>query len=156
VRGRHRPPADLFANIEALELEADRGNSQAVMASMRALVGLGLLPRLETKAAGPAVRPVSVSHVLEAFGGLSCPKCPSGRLVRSRSHSVADRLRKKFTDERLFRCESCAWRGWLPPPNEGGAPPIAPPFTPDLSPLDFAVAPQAMSHRPSFSPRDFS
>ena len=153
VRGRRRPPADLFAKIEGLELEADRGHSHAVMASMKEMVGLGL-PHLEAQAAEPVVQ--HVSHVLEAPAGPSCPKCPSGRLVRSRSHSMADRVRKRFTADRLFRCDACGWRGWLLAPNAGGAPPLEQPATPDLSPLDYAVAPQAMAHRPSFSPRDFS
>jgi DNA-directed RNA polymerase subunit RPC12/RpoP len=104
--------------------------------------------------AEPAVH--ASSNVLEALAGRSCPKCPSGRLVRSRSQSVADRLRKRFTAERLFRCEACGWRGWLLPQNASGAPPVEPLVTPDLAPLDYAVAHQAVAHRASFSPRDFS
>jgi len=153
VRGRRRPPADLILRVELLELEADRGNRHAVMGSMKELVGLGLV-RPDVKIAEPAVP--HVSNVVAAAAGPSCPKCPSGRLVRSRSHSMADRLRKRFTAERLFRCEACGWRGWLLSPSLGEAPPIEPLVTPDLSPLDYAVAQQAMAHRATFSPRDFS
>jgi FlaA1/EpsC-like NDP-sugar epimerase len=155
VRNRRRPPADLDVRVELLELDADRGHSHAVMASMKELVGLGL-PHQEANAIEPVVRHVHVSNVLTGPAGPSCSKCQSGRLVRSRSHSVADRLRKRLTAERLFRCDACGWRGWLPPPTVGGAPPIAPPFTPDLAPLDYAVSQRAMGHRRSFSPRDFS
>jgi len=93
---------------------------------------------------------------LEASAEQSCPNCPSGRLFRSRSHSMAERVRKQLTAQRLFRCEACGWRGWLLPPNVGEPPPIEAPVTPDLSTLDYAVAPHMMAHRASFSPRDLS
>jgi FlaA1/EpsC-like NDP-sugar epimerase len=155
VRGRRRPPADLIARVEVLELEAARGQSDSVMASMKELIGLGL-PRLVRDVAETETAAPHISNVLEAPAGQSCPKCPSGRLVRSRSHSMTERAWKQFTARRLFRCESCSWRGWLLPSDAGELPSIEAPLIPDLSPLDYAMAPQVMAHRASFSPRDLS
>jgi hypothetical protein len=69
---------------------------------------------------------------------------------------MAERVRKHLTARRQFRCDACHWRGWLMPPNESGRLPVEPPLVPDLSTLDYAVAPQMMAHRASFSPRDLS
>jgi hypothetical protein len=41
-----------------------------------------------------------------------CPTCGSGQLHRSHVRKVSERLRKRLTDKRLFRCEGCGWRGW--------------------------------------------
>jgi hypothetical protein len=153
VRGRHRPPANLLAQVRLLELEAARGHTATVVALMKDLVAMDLR-RPEAEVADTAVEPVSV--VLEDAAGQSCPKCPAGRLVRSHAHSIAERARKQLTAQRLFRCEACGWRGWLVP-NAWQPPPVEQPTTQDLSVLDYAIAaPHVMSDRPSFSPRDLS
>src|SRR5262249_42757755 len=141
------------ASIEALEWEADRGQQGTVLAMLTELVGLGQ-SRLEPLFQPPA--PVPVHGVVGTAGEPSCPKCSSGRIVRSHSHTAVERLRKRLTDRRLFRCDTCNWRGWLLPPNAVEAVPIDPPVVPDLTPIDFAVAPQATAHRAMFSPRDLS
>jgi hypothetical protein len=41
-----------------------------------------------------------------------CPSCASRRLHRSHVRKISERLRKRFTEKRLFRCEECGWRGW--------------------------------------------
>ncbi len=41
-----------------------------------------------------------------------CPSCGSPDIHRSRSTTAAERLKKRFTDERLHRCRACGWRGW--------------------------------------------
>jgi len=42
-----------------------------------------------------------------------CPLCASGRLRRSHVRRVSERVRKHFTQKRLFRCDDCGWRGWV-------------------------------------------
>ena len=156
VRGRRQPQADLMEKVQLLEMEAARGYSDAVMTSVKELVGLGL-SRLEGEVIRTAVQQVAnVAAQHAAPAGQACPKCPSGQLVRSRSHSMAERARKRLSAERLFRCDACGWRGWLMPLVVGEHPPIELPVNPDLSPLDYALAPQAMDHRASFSPRNLA
>ena len=41
-----------------------------------------------------------------------CPGCGSMRLHRSHVRKISERVRKRLTDKRLFRCEECGWRGW--------------------------------------------
>jgi len=79
--------------------------------------------------------------------------------VRSRTRTLSDRIRKQFTAQRPFRCDTCEWRGWLPPPRVGHQPAIDAPATPDLARLDYAaasVAPHSGDYRGRFSPRDLS
>jgi UDP-GlcNAc:undecaprenyl-phosphate GlcNAc-1-phosphate transferase len=44
--------------------------------------------------------------------GQRCPRCSSHTLYRSQLRSFSERIRKKLTEKRLYRCESCGWRGW--------------------------------------------
>jgi hypothetical protein len=46
------------------------------------------------------------------IAGDRCPKCSSFRMHRSHVRKISERVRKRLTDKRLFRCESCGWRGW--------------------------------------------
>jgi hypothetical protein len=43
-----------------------------------------------------------------------CPKCKSEDIHRSRSRSLWESWRKEITDNRLYRCRACGWRGWGP------------------------------------------
>ncbi|NOY05507.1 MAG: transposase [Chlorobi bacterium] len=45
--------------------------------------------------------------------GRTCPACGSSSLFRSHSKNLTERVRKKLTSQRLYRCHSCEWRGWL-------------------------------------------
>jgi hypothetical protein len=49
---------------------------------------------------------------LPLMAGEHCPKCASARLHRSHVRKMTERVRKHLTDKRLFRCETCGWRGW--------------------------------------------
>ncbi len=42
----------------------------------------------------------------------NCPSCESNRIHRSRTRTFVERLRRQFSSKRLFRCETCGWRGW--------------------------------------------
>ena len=158
VRSRQRAPADFLDRIDALEVAAAIGDRQKVLAGMKALVGMTVSvapPEDET-----IVVPVPAAAVtLYASASPVCPKCATGRLVRSRTRTLPDRIRKQFSAQRPFRCDTCDWRGWLPPPRVGHQPAGEAPATPDLSRLDYAAAtarPHSGDYRSRFSPRDLS
>jgi UDP-GlcNAc:undecaprenyl-phosphate GlcNAc-1-phosphate transferase len=44
-----------------------------------------------------------------------CARCGSRNLRRSRTKGIYERFRKLHTQARPFRCDDCAWRGWLLP-----------------------------------------
>jgi hypothetical protein len=47
--------------------------------------------------------------------GHTCRVCGHRTAQRSRSRWLGERLWKRFTPKRLFRCDRCGWRGWLQP-----------------------------------------
>lgn len=76
---------------------------------------------------------------------VSCPKCRSNRVHRSRTKTAWERLRRDFSHKRPFRCDECGWRGWgevterarpasLPAEGQNGAVP------PDFNAIDQALA----------------
>jgi FlaA1/EpsC-like NDP-sugar epimerase len=83
-----------------------------------------------------------------------CPACQSSALHRSRARTLAERLRRSYSDKRLFRCTSCDWRGWLVPLDFGAPGAAEPVLLPDLVALDSAVQGFQAPSRPTFSPRD--
>lgn len=44
--------------------------------------------------------------------GQRCPACSSYTLHRSHVKKLTERVQKKLTHKRLYRCQSCGWRGW--------------------------------------------
>jgi glycosyltransferase involved in cell wall biosynthesis len=67
----------------------------------------------------------------------TCPSCASSSAHRSRSRSRAERVRRDLTSDRLYRCHSCGWRGWLMPLDAGGSQgPVDAPPAPDFVRLD--------------------
>jgi predicted RNA-binding Zn-ribbon protein involved in translation (DUF1610 family) len=42
-----------------------------------------------------------------------CPKCGQPALRRSHSHYRFEKIRKKYSAKRPFRCHQCRWRGWI-------------------------------------------
>jgi UDP-GlcNAc:undecaprenyl-phosphate GlcNAc-1-phosphate transferase len=46
----------------------------------------------------------------------ACGSCGSQDLHRTRTWSIAERLRKHMTSKRPHTCASCGWRGWIVPP----------------------------------------
>jgi hypothetical protein len=55
---------------------------------------------------GHAPRPLSQADLAEA-----CPKCPGGRLIRSRTRGL-ERIVRYFFPVMLYRCDFCGWRGF--------------------------------------------
>jgi UDP-GlcNAc:undecaprenyl-phosphate GlcNAc-1-phosphate transferase len=52
---------------------------------------------------------------LPFFESEPCTRCGSRNLRRSRTKGIYERFRKLHTPARPFRCDDCAWRGWLLP-----------------------------------------
>lgn len=125
-------PASLWPRISELEALAVSGDGPGVRAALHELAGAPL----SEPAPQPAV-PVAVRDEASAGYTQQCPRCDA-RVHRSRSRGVHHRLRKRFTSTRLFRCNSCGWRGWLHPTEVAPPVPIASsrPDPPDLTALD--------------------
>jgi hypothetical protein len=79
-----------------------------------------------------------------------------GRARRSRVRALHEKVYKRFTAERPYRCPTCGWRGWLVPLDFGEHQPIDPVEKPDLASLDSAISRLPVQHPSGFSPRDLS
>jgi len=155
VRNRSKPDANLWASVESLEQQAHRGATADVLAAMHALVPeYGASPTLAPEQAQPQYR-VSSEVLAEAprAGDHACPHC-AGTMHRSHARSLPERLRKGFSHQRLFRCDSCGWRGWLVPLEFGDHQPMEARPAPDLSSLDSASYPIQGQPRQTFAPRN--
>jgi hypothetical protein len=157
VRSSVKPGENFFVDVERLEADAAEGRKDIVLASMRALVehfadagesadthlALEATDALAMSAAAPDEQP--------------CPRCPDGRVHRSRARSLPERIRKEFAAERPYRCSECGWRGWLTPLDFGElqqADTTATPAKPDLRALDSAVSALHIGPRHHFAPRN--
>jgi len=86
-------------------------------------------------------------------GDHACPHC-AGTMHRSHARSLPERLRKGLSHQRLFRCDSCGWRGWLVPLEFGDHQPMEARPAPDLSSLDSVSYPIQGQPRQTFAPRN--
>jgi FlaA1/EpsC-like NDP-sugar epimerase len=152
------PPstADLMAAVARVEEEAACGSASAVLAMLQSLTGLSQQP---SEVAAPSPVPVAErAPVVQEVPQLieqPCPHCASLRLHRSKARTIPERVRRRFSARRLYRCEDCQWRGWLLPIEFGDAPtPAAAAAAPDLTVLDNAVESLRMPLRRNFSPRE--
>ena len=121
-------------------------------------VALGLPPLLEPGTAARRVksapdalnraghadktpRAVDAGSPVSRQSAVGCPTCGSEQLVRSRSRSNAEKIRKHLTPKRIHRCARCGWRGWmLPSPHaDGDATLVRVPAPVDLSAIDAAI-----------------
>ena len=98
---------------------------------------------------------ISLGVVAEAHrpGDHACPHC-AGTMHRSHARSLLERVRKWFSHQRLFRCDSCGWRGWLVPLEFGDHQPMEARPAPDLSSLDSVSYPTQGQPRQTFAPRN--
>jgi FlaA1/EpsC-like NDP-sugar epimerase len=153
VRSRRRPAANLFSQIESLEADAARGHTNAVTTSIRELVAEPGTARVFKQPGETGIPHATAPFAADAER--HCPKCQFGRVRRSRVRSVPERIGRKLTAERLFRCGVCGWRGWLLPltVSDQTSFPDQPAIL-DLSSIDDVVAPRARIDRLAFSPRD--
>jgi len=157
VRSEHKPDEHFFVDVERLEADAAEGRTDLVLASMRGLVEhfAGVIPPPESEASSEPADQVT-SAAVSAFGydEQPCPRCPDGRVRRSRARSLPERIRRGFTSERLYRCAECGWRGWLMPMDFGDQKLIDAASSPDLRALDVTGPATEPVPRPHFSPRN--
>jgi FlaA1/EpsC-like NDP-sugar epimerase len=162
VTSRTQPVANFAAAIAHIERAAADGRSEVVLAALRELTGLSAEGEGAAMAAGEAVPALAAAEDVPgafpaAVGGhleQACPNCRSLALHRSRARTLAERMRRNYSDKRLFRCDDCNWRGWLVPLEFGEPVAVAPDAVPDLAALDSAVQGLQVPLRRSFSPRD--
>ena len=150
------PPGDLASAIAQIEADATSGRREEVLMALRGLAGM-IVPGEEP--AAPAIAPVPVAAAAAAAtssGEQPCPHCGASTLFRSRAKTVTERVRRGFSAQRLFRCTTCQWRGWLLPLHVSDAPAVEPSAAPDFSALDLALQASAPPPRRAFSPSDLN
>jgi FlaA1/EpsC-like NDP-sugar epimerase/predicted RNA-binding Zn-ribbon protein involved in translation (DUF1610 family) len=149
------PLGDVAPAIAQIEADAAEGRTEAVLGALRELAGLTTVAEPVTPRTTPEVVPLANASTAEGSVEQPCPQCHSARLHRSRARSVPERIRRKFSVERLFRCPDCGWRGWLLPLHFHDVDAFEPTSTPpDLASLDVALPPLAAPIRRAFSPED--
>jgi len=102
---------------------------------------------------GPEDHVRGTGPVAIAYLDLACPHC-AGAMHRSHARSLPERVKRGFSHQRLFRCDSCGWRGWLVPLEFGDHQPMEARPAPDLSSLDSVSYPIQGQPRQTFAPRN--
>jgi FlaA1/EpsC-like NDP-sugar epimerase len=144
--------ADLHAAIAQIEGDAACGRRDAMLAVLSELTGLSATAPPQPEPAPPE-KP-SRGPAVMASVEQPCPKCGASTLFRSKARSLPERMRRKWSALRLFRCTTCEWRGWLVPLHVSDAEAAEPAAIPNLAALDAALQVTAASQRRAFSPRD--
>ena len=163
VRPRLVPtPESLKDEVVALETLAWQGRREDVLRQIASMLpGYGPNIAIERPASKLSYTEIDAETEPDnqpdtAFAQI-CPACNSPEVHRSRSRSIAEKLKKAITEDRLFRCQKCGWRGWMTPLAHAASVPLDAKMaaTPDLRSLD-AVADvrPAAPVRAAFSPRD--
>ena len=160
VRPRQVPTRDSLLNaVGALEALAWEGRRSDVLSHLWAL-----LPDAGHKVAADAAAPtvkfeaadtevdIEADDTDTLVSAQRCPACSGSDVHRSRSRSLAERLKKSLTEERIFRCHRCGWRGWLPVLAPIERSPSAS-LAPDFKALDSVVENEG-SVPLAFSPRN--
>ena len=65
-----------------------------------------------------------------------CPACKRASAHRSKARWFGERLFKLSTSRRIYRCDSCGWRGWVLPMEQGAAFALESPADVDLKKID--------------------
>jgi FlaA1/EpsC-like NDP-sugar epimerase len=155
VRRRASVDRDLFTRVQALESEASMGRTASVLAAVKELIGTFQDAYGSTTAVPAQFDPKQPAATdIPGHDEQACPACGTARARRSRARTIAERLRKEITVERLFRCDECGWRGWLVPLQLRQPAPVDALPAVDLTILDAVTEPPAAANRPSFSPRN--
>ena len=161
VSSRHVPtPDSLRFEVNRLEALAWDGSVQGVLGHLARIVP-EYAPNVDTESTNGALTYVSTEAEPETETDFVttrsphvCPTCGGGGVHRSRTRSIAERVKKTTTTERLFRCHDCGWRGWMPVlANIETSPAVA---APDLAVLDSELeqAGGPVQRTRAFSPRD--
>jgi hypothetical protein len=126
------------------------GDGLAMSAAALGPTGRRVDRRLETQAAPSAdmgwkmpnavpVTPLADGSRMSAIISLPCPSCRSLAVHRSHARRFLERLRKKLTSKRPYRCQECGWRGWCQVPDVAVYQPLElPPARPALESIDLA------------------
>jgi hypothetical protein len=163
VATRRKADPTFFSELEVIEAQAAEGDVAGVLASLKKLIPeYRDRPEEDTVLADAAcVDEAAMAEAEEAEIQVQgdclyqyCPSCISARVHRSRSRTLVERVRRTMTVERLFRCDSCGWRGWLVPLVFSEIEPVEPVSNVDLTSLDRVVETTAPGHRSAFAPRD--
>jgi len=152
VTSRNPARADLHAAIAQIEGDAAGGRRDAVLAMLSELTGLSATGQSQPEPATPE-QPFRRAAILASVEQ-QCPKCGAATLFRSKARNLPERMRRKLSLQRLFRCMTCEWRGWLLPLHVRGAEAAEPAAIPDFAALDAALQVTATGQRRAFSPRD--
>ena len=154
---------DFFVALEKIERQAGEGDVAAVRASLKELIpeycnpaDVQAVQLPDQPEPAPGIDAAEQRELAQSDGDAMyqyCPSCISARVHRSHARNLMERVRRNMGPERLFRCESCGWRGWLMPlvSIEGE---VGEQHDPNLANLDEVVATPAPAGRRSFSPRD--
>jgi FlaA1/EpsC-like NDP-sugar epimerase/predicted RNA-binding Zn-ribbon protein involved in translation (DUF1610 family) len=155
VTSRAELPPHLGAAIAQIEADAAHERREATLAALARLAGLSPAAD-EVGPAASAPQPKAVHADANTVNSVEqpCPKCGSSTLFRSKARNLPERVRRNFSEQRLYRCTSCGWRGWLRPLhfNEGEA--AEPAAVPDLAALDVALKAMETPAPRTFSPQD--
>jgi predicted RNA-binding Zn-ribbon protein involved in translation (DUF1610 family) len=87
-----------------------------------------------------------------SLGAQRCPSCGEATASRSRARNAIERFRKRRTDQRLYRCEPCGWRGWLLPLEFTRNESLDERASPDLRSLDQTLVSERAALGPPFDP----
>jgi FlaA1/EpsC-like NDP-sugar epimerase len=153
VTSRSAPRENLADAIAQIERDAADGRREAMFAVLRELTGLSSAGE-EPAVASIVVEPATVPKDALKSAEQPCPECGSSTLYRSRAKNLPERVRRKLSAQRLFRCTSCEWRGWLLPLHVSDTEAVEPAALPDLAALDAALRTSGPALRRSFSPQD--
>jgi len=148
----------LLADVRELERSAADGDSVKVLRLLRELAGgAGVVEPQEEVATGATLpAPAPALTVVYSPGSQPCRRCGTGQLHRSRARSRWERVRKEFSATRLYRCDTCGWRGWSAPLAPTESVPIEQSSPVDLRSVDARVASASVSPRTQFSPRNLN
>jgi FlaA1/EpsC-like NDP-sugar epimerase len=157
VTSRAARPENLVQVIARLEADAANGRREAVLTALRGLAGLVPANIERAPVASAMASTVATTDAAAMSSGeQACPHCGASTLFRSRAKSLPERVRRGFSAQRLFRCTTCQWRGWLFPLHVNNAPSVEPSVIPDLSALDVALQTSTQTERRAFSPSDLN
>jgi FlaA1/EpsC-like NDP-sugar epimerase len=156
VTSRNGPRDDFAAAIAQIETDAAHGRKDEIYAALRELTGLTVA--VDGVISEPLAEPASVSIFNEVKSPMEqpCPNCQLQTLHRSRARNLPERIRRRVSVRRLFRCTNCDWRGWLVPLQFSDADAVEPASAPNLAALDIALQTLEPPLRRSFSPRDLN
>lgn len=113
VRAKHSAsPDEVTRHILELERLAHAEDESGVIRQLTTIVPEYALPLPLEENAIPVSAAVRKKAGI-ARGTQPCPTCGSLNFHRSKARTIKERLERILTTQRLHRCRSCGWRGWV-------------------------------------------